>query len=654
MDMPASPLRAPLHKPTMPYRADIDGLRALAVLSVIIFHLSPGGLRGGFTGVDIFFVISGYLITGLLWSDPTTERSTILTFYTRRIKRILPACISVSLVTTIASLYFLPPNALLYYAASLQTMWLFASNIFFSMLSTDYFAARTAEFPLLHTWSLGVEEQFYFIFPIFLLLIKKARIPVISILVPITMIFLLFSDSASGTAAGYYLPQYRAHQLLAGSITYFIVQHYPLATSNAARSIGLLGIIVMLLGLFCISSESAYPGLLSLIPTVGTVLTLYAGSKNNIVSNALQNRILVGIGLMSFSLYLWHWPILVFLRLYKINISAAITCAYLVSLFVLSYLSWRYIELPVRKQQRLTFFGAGLRYYVLPSVVVVLFSVTVYFTNGLPGRYNGELRELMTSYSNERDLSRRCSVRPGDFTSLSAANLTRYCSFGEMAQLRPSILLYGDSHASHFRPMVDVWARDAGLKAVYSVMNGCTPVALNTNKSEGLESLESCVLRNEEMKRIFGEYEYVVLGGAWNLGSDPMLWEKQMMANVADIVAAKAIPVILLDSPRSDIDMSECIMDRMRGWIPEEETCDIPIDMVHKWNTKADETIYRVASIFRQTIVIDPKKMMCDKNVCHTYMGNIAYYRDKSHLNEGAARRLGQIWLQEFDNPLAH
>ena len=188
MDMPASPLRAPLHKPTMPYRADIDGLRALAVLSVIIFHLSPGGLRGGFTGVDIFFVISGYLITGLLWSDPTTERSTILTFYTRRIKRILPACISVSLVTTIASLYFLPPNALLYYAASLQTMWLFASNIFFSMLSTDYFAARTAEFPLLHTWSLGVEEQFYFIFPIFLLLIKKARIPVISILVPITMI----------------------------------------------------------------------------------------------------------------------------------------------------------------------------------------------------------------------------------------------------------------------------------------------------------------------------------------------------------------------------------------------------------------------------------------------------------------------------------
>ncbi|MEO8155769.1 MAG: acyltransferase family protein [Rhizobacter sp.] len=634
------------------YRADVDGLRAVAVLAVVFFHAFPRVLTGGFAGVDAFFVVSGFLITGILISGMDAGKFSLAVFYERRIKRILPAFIAVCVVTTAFSLYFLTPNSFVYFSTSLASTWVFASNVFFSLLTGGYFDERTDEFPLLHTWSLGVEEQFYFVFPLFLVLLRRLGLPLLPVLVVSLLALLGLSQWEAGTAQAYYLPQYRAHQLLAGAIAYLLTKRWPVSQVPAATGLSALGAVLLCGSFVGLNKYTPYPGLYSMLPTLGSALMLYSGTRANPVSRVLQLRPVVFVGLISYSLYLWHWPALVFLRVRGIEMNAPIFVVYFGIILLLSWASWKYVEMPARALKQLRFKASAWRFYAAPAVVFIGLGVVSYFTEGIPQRFSGPLRELMASYSHERDLSRQCSVRADDFSALNASNLAMHCGFGAAATQKPSILLYGDSHADHFKPFVEVLARDAGVRAVYSIMGGCSAIAGLAHPGVTQRAIDACQRRNDGIQAMASQYRYVLLGGRWQTGGDPAAWGQEMSRVVQKVVDAGAIPVVFKDNPISKLDVSQCVLRKARRWLPADHDCELPRADVERVNGPADHAIDEIAKRFPTMRVIDLKQVMCDSTHCFTSSGNTAYYRDPDHINVKAAQLLGDIWLKEKGNPL--
>jgi peptidoglycan/LPS O-acetylase OafA/YrhL len=634
------------------YRSDVDGLRALAVVAVIAYHANPHWLPGGFAGVDIFFVISGFLISGLIAKEIDRGTFRFANFYKRRIKRILPVFAVVCVAVTAVSLYLLNVNDLIYFAASLVASWSFGSNVFFSLLSGGYFDARFALFPLLHTWSLGVEEQFYFAFPILLTLtMRYQRRRLLPIVLIATVGFVLLSQAHATVPSAYYLLQYRAHELLIGVIAMLVSRDFPPRSAAWATILFVAGITVTVASLFLIDPALGFPGIQSLFPCLGAGLVIYSGAQATTVRALLANRPIVLLGLMSYSLYLWHWPILAFLRYRGITLDSSAIAAAFAGMFGLSYLSWRLVELPARENAALEFKPAALRYYLLPAAVFMTFGVYAYKSGGIPARFSPDLRALMSSYSREPDLSRACSTRPTDEPAVTLASLSASCTFGAAAQPKAEILLFGDSHANHVEPFLDVLARAANLAGVFHVMGGCPP----TVRSESVPTVESftpsCIRNNRQLLNLAGNFRFVVLGGQWSAAGGE--FEHDLQAAVSQIVRAGAIPVVFRDVPASVTDLSLCVLRQARGWLPASTLCDIPTALARAQQAPFNHQIDRVAAEFPSTIVIDLAHVLCDADYCKGRIGNAAVYRDNSHLNEAAARLLARKYLTADINPFS-
>jgi peptidoglycan/LPS O-acetylase OafA/YrhL len=635
------------------YRPDIDGLRAIAVLAVIAFHASSTLVPGGFVGVDIFFVISGFLITGLIAKALDADSFTFTEFYTRRIKRIFPAYILVAATTLVISSYLLIPNDYIFYTTSLAASWAFLSNVFFSMLSWGYFGQRTEEFPLLHTWSLSVEEQFYFIFPVLLIfLYRYARKQLVPALVVLGIGFAVLSEMKTGEIKAYFLLTSRAHELIIGALTYFISQKSPIRSVAAANALASLGLALMLGSLFMINKGSAFPGVNSLYPCIGTALVIYACTGSNALKPVLGSKLFVGIGLISYSLYLWHWPIFSFLRYRHIEITLWVGIAAVALAFLLSWLTWQFVEMPVRKSRSIQFKRAFVRIYLLPATAFMAVGLVSYLTEGAPQRFSTEIRELIASYSFERDLTRSCSVRAEDYRKVTMDYLLGNCTFGDTTQARADVLLMGDSHAHHFKPFVDELAKAAGLKAIYHVQGTCFPTAFQATAKHPEEGPSTCQQRNVDLLELAGQVKYVVMAGFW--ASEP--WrdlEKEMMYATGKVVDAGATPVIFKDNPFYEPDLSQCVLHRTRGWLPADRNCNIPLNYVKETQAGVDEIIDKVKARYPETVIIDPKKIMCTTDECVTYMGKIALYKDANHINAKASKLLGTRYLAKIGNPLA-
>ncbi len=634
------------------YRPDIDGLRAIAVLAVIAFHASAGLAPGGFVGVDIFFVISGYLITGLIAKGIERGDFSFTDFYTRRIKRIFPAYIVVATVTLAISSWLLIPNDYIFYTTSLAASWAFLSNVFFSMLSWGYFGQRTEEFPLLHTWSLSVEEQFYFLFPILLIfLFRYSRRHVVPALLLMGVAFVGLSELNTDTVGAYFLLTSRAHELLIGALTFFISRKYMPRTAWEASLLAAFGMTLMLGSIFLISRGTPFPGVHSIYPCLGAALLIYACQRENAFTPVLTSRLMVFVGLISYSLYLWHWPIFSFLRYRRIEITPAIGLAAVALAFVLSILTWKFVETPVRRNRSLRFKRAFVQIYLLPAAAFMAIGLYSYVTEGAPRRFSSEMRDLISSYSFERDLTRACSIRAEDYHKVTFDYLVDNCAFGDTERPRAQVLLMGDSHAHHFKPFVDELAKNAGLKAVYHVQGNCFPTALQVSDRHPEQGPSTCQQRNLDLLDMAGNFKYVVMAGFW--ASEP--WrdlEKEMMYAVGKVVAAGAIPVIFKDNPYYEPDLSQCILHRTRGWIPKDKNCNIPYSFVTKSQSATDHIIDKVKAAYPQVRIVDPKRVMCGTTECATYYSNIALYKDENHLNTKASQLLGDQYLAHVGNPL--
>jgi peptidoglycan/LPS O-acetylase OafA/YrhL len=500
------------------YRPDIDGLRAVAVVLVIAYHLQTIFSHGGFIGVDIFFVISGFLITSILIRDLDQGRYSITEFYVRRIRRIAPALLVVFAAITVAAYFLLLPQELMDYARSLLCAVFSVSNFYFWNHS-GYFDAQATTLPLLHTWSLAVEEQFYILFPLFLAFLhKRWRKRIVPVLAVCALIFFAISawTAYSYPNFAFYWPISRAWELLCGSLLALTgipgMQHK--LRRNAASACGML---LILFGLAKYWHYTTFPGIAALAPCLGSVLIIGAGSGGRtVVGRILSWRPIVFLGLISYSLYLWHWPVIVFgamgvtVKSQSKELQEIITFAVCVAL---ATLSWRFVERPFRSHKRAT---APWRVFATAAWcagIPVAAACAFLLFQGAPSRFSAGA-VAVASYMDHGDSQGRYRTGSCFLTSnLTIANLDQKNCLHE-SEDKPNVLVFGDSHAAHLQ---------YGLTRVFPRVNfmqatavSCTPIVQRTVR--GMMRPPDClglidfVLHDYLPK---SHVKVVILGGHW-------------------------------------------------------------------------------------------------------------------------------------------
>ncbi|MFT0862256.1 acyltransferase family protein [Ancylobacter sp. G4_0304] len=428
----------------MSYRPEIDGLRTFAVMPVVLFHAGFTVFSGGFVGVDIFFVISGYLISRIILTEVAEKRFTFRRFYERRIRRIIPALLVVILVTLAAASWIALPDQLTDIAKSALAALLSGSNIWF-WTQSGYFGANAEFMPLLHTWSLAVEEQFYILFPIGVLVLARLRLPIgltIALLLIPAFALSVWMSYNKPTAAFYLLPA-RGWELGLGAVLASGV--VPAIRNRQVREgAALVGLGLVVFAIFWIDNSVRFPGWAALLPCVGAGLIIYASGEGGLVQRLLSLRPIVFIGLISYSLYLWHWPVFALTRLYEADIHLGIGYALggTALSFVLAVLTWRYVEQPFRGNQMP--FSRVARTLSGATAVVTAAAVALIISVGLPGRLNEQALRLAAASSDIDHLVDPC--QEGEDRS--------NCRFGPA--LEPvRYMIVGDSHAAALRPAFD-------------------------------------------------------------------------------------------------------------------------------------------------------------------------------------------------------
>ena len=378
----------------MKYRPEIDGLRAIAVLPVILFHAGYTSFSGGYVGVDIFFVISGYLITSIIFGDIQAGSYSITKFYERRARRILPALFLMMLISTIAAMLFIPPLGAKNYFQSVVAVALFSSNIQFYRELSDYFGMGAEYMPLLHTWTLAVEEQFYIIYPLFLMIIWKfGKSWVFWILTIIAFISLALANWGSlyFPGASFYLIPTRAWELLLGCLIaiQFRINGRPEWNATLRQLFSFVGVLLIFYAVFMFNSNTPFPSFFTLAPTVGAALIIIFATPITFIGKVLSNKILVTIGLISYSAYLYHLPLFVFTRYItctELNHSTSLVLT--IAAFLLGYISWRFVERPFRNRAFLS----------TKTVFFCSFAGSIFFVFiGLLGHYTNGFYDYKTS-----------------------------------------------------------------------------------------------------------------------------------------------------------------------------------------------------------------------------------------------------------------
>lgn len=377
------------------YRREIDGLRAVAVLSVIFFHAGLKSFKGGYVGVDIFFVISGYLITSILLAEFEQSKFSILNFYERRARRIMPALFFVMAICVPLSWLIFLPKDLESFFKSLVAIPMFRSNIFF-WKDVDYFATASEIKPLLHTWSLAVEEQYYILFPIFLFTFWRiGKRFILGMLILIATLSLIRAQviSSSKVSENFFLLPTRFWEISIGALITFIPLNKLQLKRKWRESVCAIGIFFILYSIFIFKKDTPFPSFYALIPTIGTALVIMFATQNTILGKILGHKFLVGIGLVSYSAYLWHQPIFAFTRYFVDPDYLTPNLMFVLSLssIILAWLTWKYIESPFKDKAKFT------RSFIfkLSALISLLFIFSGAFFSKIFGNY--ELEPIIAS-----------------------------------------------------------------------------------------------------------------------------------------------------------------------------------------------------------------------------------------------------------------
>lgn len=651
------------------YRPDIDGLRAIAVMLVVIFHAGLNFIPGGYIGVDVFFVISGYLITGILIKDIERNKFSFSKFYIRRIRRLIPVLIFVLIITSILSVFILLPGDLIAYGKSLIAVLFSVSNIYFWRANGGYFEGNVQEVPLLHTWSLSVEEQFYLLWPLFLILfsgyLHNKSFQFLLIIVFLCGVYLSQWVSEITFGAAYYLLPTRAFELLGGALLAIFWNRIQINNIIVLNILSLLGLMLIVYPAIYLNEGSVFPGYNALIPTLGAMLLIYSGGRpGNYVSKIWSQRPFVFIGLISYSLYLWHWPVAVFFRYLGVEFTVFVSIAIIVISMVLAYFSWKYVEQFFRFGNEEKFFKVFKKLYLVPSVALISFSVALISFNGFPVRYGQDVYEMEVAVSSKPSELRQGCHSP---SRNSEALPNESCQLGDTSSFRHALLI-GDSHSNHLTGFMDEIGKMNDLKIMDYTLDECLPV-FNLFWGHNNHYSKLCKKRNDSVVKYLknNQFDFVILAGHWpTLNRHRYAYEndkeiqqeffkdyfyERIFETVNQIKKTGAIAVIVKDTASNGEGGPKCSIKEHAFNL--DLNCDNQAQSIAVRDEMINEIFSKIKSNIPDVILIDPKIVMCDDERCVSQLGGIPLFLDKNHLNDAGSRKMAEQYMKITQSPFS-
>jgi len=631
------------------YRADVDGLRALAVVPVVLYHAKVAGFSGGFVGVDVFYVISGYLITSLILKDEERGRFSFASFYERRIRRIFPALFGVICFCTIVATILLAPKDFLAFGKSMLAMTFFATNILFARDTGDagYFGRTAENYSLLHTWSLSVEEQFYIFFPTILLLCtRRAKRGAKSLLVIIALIsfaICLWETKHRPVSAFYgFIP--RAWELLLGALLAMrIVPH--LDRRILRELLGVIGIAMLAWAVFGFTDDTVFPGISVLLPCLGTCMVIYGGESGpSWAKSVLSFGPFVFIGVISYSLYLWHWPLIVFTRYFSAADLTGRQKLIVISCSVLlAFISYEFIEAPFRgansqfNRREIFLLGA------CATGVTACIALAICVQHGFPGRYDARIQHLVAENAKrEDDFLAVCGNWKKEIHGMEDIS---FCSLGPTSERK--VMFWGDSHVQQLYPLLAKLYEQGDLHnrgVLIAVANGCAPVERLNNIRTGYhcDSFAHFAMLRAEEKDIdtvfigFSTWWYGYssqcpsLDGRCIQSISPAEVEQRFIQEFGEHLAKLkgdgkhvivSLPFPIYDRSIPDVEIRNALFGKFGlQW----QAKDITSPVLRN----------EIESVAREkgAEVFDPRHALCVNENCLTQVDGVSIYKDDNHI----------------------
>lgn len=650
--------------PHLTYRPEIDGLRAVAVVAVVLFHFGIRPLGGGFVGVDVFFVISGFLIGSLLWREHVaTGRVSLRAFYLRRFRRLAPAWTAMGLGVFAVGYLVLLPNDLRELGKSLVAAALFAANIHFYR-GAGYFDLEAEEKPLLHMWSLSLEEQFYLVLPLVMLALagrwRPALAPLLAGAAALSLVACILLTPGHQTATFFLFP-FRAWELLAGVLLAIGVETRRLP-ARLGLPVSLAGIGLVLASVVLIRPGAGFPGYAAIMPVAGTLLLILNGRDENAVNRALSLRPVVWVGAISYSLYLWHWPVRSFAQFLLDAPPGPLASLGLIALSVaLAWLSWRFVERPFRRPRSDNRpFMAGV---AATAALLVGLGLWPYLAAGLPGRWSGEVLAYADAAEDFiQDWSRCTTPATGAFAGIEV------CALGPEGP--PRVLAWGDSHLRAMKEGLDLAATEAGVPALLVWRAGCPPL-FGIEKRETAATRQQdadCTSHNRQMEAaiaasdidtvlLVGRWSYYAEGGGTGIDAhnritlsdtlagdrgDP--WTDGVARTLCSLAEGGRRVFVLRQVPEiAEYDSQRAARRLARG-----EPLPAGVTIIARGTAEAREARglapFARAAAEGQVALLDSWPMLCDAALCRATRGDQPLYFDNNHLTNTGARALRSLF----------
>jgi peptidoglycan/LPS O-acetylase OafA/YrhL len=615
----------------MKYRADIDGLRALAVLPVVFFHAGVPCFAGGFIGVDVFFVISGYVITKQLKGDLADNSFSIAKFYERRVRRIFPALFFTVAVTWAIAAFVLLPAEMADFSKSVLSLGFFGSNFYFWRTS-GYFDASSLLRPLLHTWTLCVEEQYYIFMPLALSFGHrwlKSRWMLLFLPIALASFILSLLLTNRAPAANFFLLPTRAWELLLGALLVLCPPRQ--VPDHLAEFASVIGVALIAYAVVAFSDFTPFPGLNALFPCLGAAILIHNGAqKNTRVGRWLTFRPLVWIGLISYSLYLVHWPITVFARYYLLRDPTGLEIAFiLLTSLALAAFSWKVIESPFRKPRADRPLARVFSASIAALIVTFFVGAAGVMSNGFPFRFPDYNEQKIAGYEQwgegtcfleasqgyEKWNSDRCTLTTGN-----AHNL----------------LLWGDSFAAHYVPGIIMNGEAIPANVIQYTAAGCPPVL-----SYYSFKLPNCQSFNRHAIELIREYDikYVVMSARWDLLASR--GEFDLQSTIATIRAAGAAAIVIAQSPQFSMDVRS-LAYRLHRVAHHDVSSWSPVEL----NPLISESL---RTQVLQATLIEPMSKLCSGSVCPFKNGDKYLYVDYGHFSSDGSAEAVRLYFPLID-----
>lgn len=646
------------------YRPDIDGLRALAVMLVVGYHAFPGWIRGGYIGVDVFFVISGYLISRLIVQRLEAGKFSFTDFYVRRVRRIFPALVLVLAAVAVAGGFLFQPDELGALANSLVASGLFLPNVQI-WREIGYFDADANLKPLLHLWSLGVEEQFYLLWPVCLVLLWK--IPRYKLTVILLFALASFALNVSLVspypAATFYLPFGRFWEFLAGAL--LVSARMPATPSRVlSSSLSFAGLLTIVLSGLLLTDTHAFPGWLALLPVLGTVAVIGAGPQSWLNLKVLAHALPVFIGLVSYPFYLWHWPLLSIARIehYGASLSPLLRIVLVLLAFLLAALTYAFVERRVRfHPSRMVVVGLS----AAMLIVVVCGYFSFFLVASARARHSTlDVKQLEWKYWENTDCTSRYPWPNKRGWWFCVGN----------SRQSPTVVVLGDSHANHLFPGL------ANAFPQHRILNVGTCIPVNGLLPRGDDSGESpCTktgkaAQEEFIRKIVVSspgIRYVILSAIWprftsgGAEADPMSgheidarfdlasgaggrsqrekFYRGLDDTLAFLEAQNVRPILFLGGVHLPYDIRSCFP---RPFVPASQTCVLDSNPQHQARVSFIALVERLKSRHPSLLVFDPLSVFCTANTCQLRAGPTPFFRDGTHLSIAGSDRVARAFAQ--------